>query len=106
MQEYFPDGSVLIPQNHKKSIKLDEDAEEVLEKEVLIAVKNALDNFIDMREKEGNKIKIDLEERIKSITENIDKISKISTGLVDEYIVKLETLTGETCIFLWLTDLI
>ncbi len=48
-----------------------------------------------MREIEGEKIKEDLEKRISSISEKIDKINSISTGLVEEYIVKLEKRINE-----------
>ena len=43
-----------------------------------------------MREKEGNKIKEDLENRISNVEENIQKICECSSGLVQEYVVKLE----------------
>ena len=43
-----------------------------------------------MRSIEGNKIKQDLEERLKKIEEDVNKISELSTGLVEEYVVKLE----------------
>ena len=62
---------------------------------MLTALSNSIKSFIDMREKEGSKIKQDLEERIKVISEKIEKISNISTGLVEEYIVKLETRIKE-----------
>ena len=48
-----------------------------------------------MRENEGEKIKEDLINRISSISEKIDKINAISTGLVSEYIVKLEKRINE-----------
>ena len=48
-----------------------------------------------MRETEGEKIKEDLKRRIASISEKIQKISEISTGLVHEYIVKLEKRVNE-----------
>ena len=43
-----------------------------------------------MRETEGLKIKEDLQNRINIISKKIDKINSISTGLVEEYVVKLE----------------
>ena len=72
------------------NIKVEEEAEEVIEKELILGVKNALNSFIEMRQKEGAKIKEDLENRIKVIENEIEKISNISSGLVEEYIVKLE----------------
>lgn len=77
------------------NIKLEETAEETIEIELMTALKEAIKSFIDMREKEGSKIKQDLEDRIKIISEKIEQISNISTGLVEEYIVKLETRIKE-----------
>ncbi len=72
------------------TIKLDDEDEELLWGELEICLKDAINNFIQMRTNEGMKIKNDLEERITIIKSKTDKISTISTGLVDEYIVKLE----------------
>lgn len=77
------------------NIKLEETAEETIEIELMTALKEAIKSFIDMREKEGSKIKQDLEDRIEIISEKIEQISNISTGLVEEYIVKLETRIKE-----------
>lgn len=77
------------------NVKIEEDSEEIIEKELMIALNKAIKSFIDMREKEGNKIKQDLEKRINNISEKITQISNISTGLVEEYIVKLETRIKE-----------
>ncbi len=77
------------------NIKVEEEAEEVIEKELLIALNMAIESFIDMRQKEGMKIKQDLENRIHKIEEKIKEISNISTGLVQEYIVKLEARIKE-----------
>jgi uncharacterized protein (TIGR00255 family) len=43
-----------------------------------------------MRAREGEKIKQDLENRVRIIKGKVEKISGISSGLVEEYIVKLE----------------
>jgi len=77
------------------NIKVEEEAEEVIETELLTALNMAIESFIDMRQKEGIKIKQDLENRIHKIEEKIKEISNISTGLVQEYIVKLETRIKE-----------
>lgn len=77
------------------NIKVDETAEEVIEGELLTALSNAIDSFVDMRTREGIKISKDLETRIKIISEKVEQISKVSTGLVEEYIVKLETRIKE-----------
>lgn len=73
------------------NITMEEDAEEIIEKELMIALREAIKSFIDMRGKEGSKIKKDFENRIETISEKIEQISNISSGLVEEYIVKLET---------------
>ena len=77
------------------NIRIDEEAEEVIEKELFTALDSAIDSFLDMRQKEGSKIKVDLENRIEVIKQKIEQISSISAGLVDEYIVKLETRIKE-----------
>ena len=77
------------------NIRVEETAEEIIENELFIALTNSIKSFIDMREKEGNKIKQDLDARIKVVSDKIKEISNISTGLVEEYIVKLETRIKE-----------
>lgn len=77
------------------NIRIDEEAEEIIEKELFTALDSAIISFIDMRQKEGNKIKVDLENRIEVIKQKIEQISSISSGLVEEYIVKLETRIKE-----------
>ena len=72
------------------NVQLDEDSLEIIWTELSECLENAIDNFIDMRSIEGNKIKQDLEERLKKIEEDVNKISELSTGLVEEYVVKLE----------------
>ena len=48
-----------------------------------------------MRKTEGEKIAQDLNERINEIEEKVKKISSLSTGLIEEYVVKLETRIKE-----------
>ena len=72
------------------TIKETDDDEEQIEEELLECMKMAIDNFAAMREQEGNKIKEDLKQRINKIEQEKDKISQLSTGLIDEYVVKLE----------------
>lgn len=68
---------------------VDNEDEEKTKKLLEIALNEALDNFIQMRKTEGEKIAEDLNSRIATISQNLEKISALSTGLVDEYIVKL-----------------
>jgi len=77
------------------NISINEEDEEIIEKELLICTKEAIDNFINMRLTEGNKIREDLEKRINSIKEKINRITSISSGLVKEYVVKLEKRINE-----------
>ena len=72
------------------TLKETSEDEEVIENEVLECVQEAINNFVSMREKEGNKIKEDLNTRIERVKEKVEEISKYSTGLVEEYVVKLE----------------
>lgn len=69
--------------------------EEIIWKEVGLCLKDAINNFIAMREQEGNKIKEDLKNRLSTIKQKVSKISEYSTGLVEEYVVKLETRIKE-----------
>ena len=81
----YPD--VLNIQNEQEDDKLKEEVIEVLN--------NAVDNFIGMRQVEGSKISEDLLKRLDYIQEKVTEISKLSTGLIEEYVVKLETRIKE-----------
>ena len=77
------------------NIMLDKDDETLITEELTKCTLEAIGNFIKMREIEGEKIKEDLTTRINSISEKIEKIDSISTGLVEEYIVKLKKRINE-----------
>lgn len=64
--------------------------DDIIEKELEKVMTNAVDNLISMRVAEGNKIEKDLIERLEIINEKVKEISKLSTGLIQEYVVKLE----------------
>ena len=72
------------------NLRKEDDNEDVIEKELLECLRNAIKNFVDMRQIEGTRIKEDLLSRIEVISEIIEKISTLSTGLVEQYVVKLE----------------
>lgn len=72
------------------NLQMDEDDAESTWLELSECLENALDNFIEMRALEGNRIKQDLSERLAQIAKDVDEISKFSTGLIEEYIVKLQ----------------
>lgn len=73
----------------------DDDNEEIIEEEVLIAVKEALDKFINMRELEGKKLVEDISQRVASIKNKVMDVEKFSENLVQDYISRLETRVNE-----------
>ncbi len=77
----YPD--VLKIQNTEKG-------NEIIKKEVLQLVKKATDGLVKMRQVEGKKISEDIMERLNIINLKVKEISKLSTGLIGEYVVKLE----------------
>ncbi len=76
----FPD--VLSIQNKQE--------DETIKKELLETVALATEKLVQMRVVEGNKIAEDLLGRIKAIQNKVKEISSQSTGLIEEYVVKLE----------------
>lgn len=69
--------------------------DENIEKELLEGLDIAIKNFIDMRIKEGAKIREDLLNRLDIINKYLSEINSYSTGLVEEYIVKLKKRVKE-----------
>ena len=69
---------------------IDNQNEEELEQELQVALEEAIANLIKMKKSEGERLAVDLKERIEKISKNLENISSLSTGLVDEYIVKLK----------------
>lgn len=67
-----------------------EEDEELIWNELKNPLKEAINNFIMMKETEGKKIYEDLTNRIEDIQEKVSIISQNSTRLIKEYIVKLE----------------
>lgn len=64
--------------------------EETIKQEILEVTKMATEQLVNMKEIEGEKISEDLLNRIQTIKEKIKEISTLSTGLIQEYVVKLE----------------
>ena len=64
--------------------------DETIKDALLEAVSNATENLVQMRSIEGNKMADDLVARIQGIKEKVEEISSLSTGLIEEYVVKLE----------------
>ena len=71
------------------NIKTDQD-DDTIKKEAIDVLEKALDQLIEMRSIEGSKIAEDLLRRIEVIEDKVIKISEKSTGLIQEYVVKLE----------------
>ena len=70
-------------------LKIEDDESEVIWQELEKCVIEAVNNFTQMREIEGEKIKQDLQERINKVEVNVETIFSNSTGLIDDYVVKL-----------------
>lgn len=76
------------------TIKSDFDEKQIKE-ELLQVVENAMNQLIIMRENEGKKIFEDINARISLVNDKIQEIFSLSTGLIEEYVVKLETRIKE-----------
>ena len=76
----FPD--VLAIKNNQE--------DETIKNELIQTVSEATEKLVQMRATEGNKIAEDLLVRINIIKGKIKEISSLSTGLIEEYVVKLE----------------
>ena len=76
------------------SIQNTQDDEQIKE-ELLKATNLAVEKLVEMRQIEGNKLAEDIMKRIQYIKQKIEKISTLSTGLIEEYIVNLETRIKE-----------
>lgn len=72
-----------------------EDDEEQIKSEISIPLKEAINNFINMKQKEGNELAKDMQARIKGILNKVEKVSELSTGLIEDYVVKLEARIKE-----------
>ena len=73
----------------------DEDNDELIGQEVMIALDDALEKFVSMREIEGKKLVEDIERRIYLIQEKVNEVTKFSSTLVEEYMARLQTRVNE-----------
>lgn len=64
--------------------------DEQIKQETISVLQVAIEQLLNMRKEEGKKIYDDLIRRIEAIESKIIKISEKSTGLIQEYVVKLE----------------
>ena len=71
------------------SIKNTQD-DDVIQEEVTKVVAEATENLFSMRQIEGEEWAKDILRRTRFIEEKITEISSLSTGLIEEYVVKLE----------------
>ena len=69
--------------------------DEQIKKELIEVTTIATDKLVQMRQVEGSKMAEDLLKRIEKINQKIEKISELSTGLIEEYVVKLENRIKE-----------
>lgn len=76
------------------NIQSSQDDEKITE-EVLETITIATDNLVQMKGTEGNKISEDLLKRLNIINKKVEEIAKLSTGLIEEYVVKLEERINE-----------
>lgn len=76
----YPD--VLIVQENQE--------DETIKNEIVEVVNKAVNNLVEMKQTEGIKIAEDLQKRLDYIQEEVNKVKEFSTGLINEYIVKLE----------------
>ena len=69
--------------------------DETIKQELIKTVEQATEKLIQMRSIEGNKMAEDILIRLNQIDEKVKEISKLSTGLIEEYVVKLENRIKE-----------
>ncbi len=75
-------------------IKCDFD-ENLIKEEISEVLRDALNQVIKMRENEGTQIAEDILTKISQIESKTEEIFELSTGLIDEYVVKLEARVKE-----------
>lgn len=71
-------------------IQTDEENEDCIKEELSMCLEEAINNLNDMKTKEGIKIKEDLIKRIDRVEVMVTNIFEFSTGLIEEYVVKLK----------------
>ena len=67
-----------------------DDNSDILWEELSNALEEAIANLVETRETEGRKLSEDMLKRLDLINENILNISQYSTGLIEQYVVKLK----------------
>ena len=72
------------------SIITQDNNEEVLWEELNKALQEAIKNLLEGKEVEGKKLSEDMLQRLENINNHILEISQYSTGLIEQYVVKLK----------------
>lgn len=67
-----------------------DDNSDILWEELNNALEQAIFNLVEAKETEGRKLSEDMLERLEIINQNILNISQYSTGLIEQYVVKLK----------------
>ena len=70
-------------------LKIQDDESDVIGKELEKCVMQAVENFVNMREVEGERIKQDLSSRIDIVENLVNTVFSLTTGLIEDYVVKL-----------------
>lgn len=73
----------------------DDENEELIGTELMIAINEALQNFVEMRKQEGQKLIEDMQKRMVFVQEKVAEIESYSETLVEEYMQKLEIRVKE-----------
>ena len=73
----------------------DEQDEELIHDEVMIALDDALNKFVEMRAIEGEKLVEDIRNRIENVRLRVEEIKKSSEHVVEDYIEKLKARVAE-----------
>ncbi|MBR1654693.1 MAG: YicC family protein [Clostridia bacterium] len=76
-------------------LKIEDDESDNIWLELEKCVNQAVANFVDMRETEGERIKQDLLTRINNVEKLVNSIFSNTTGLIEEYVVKLRERVKE-----------
>ena len=76
------------------TIKTDQDDDKI-KNEITQVTKEAVNKIMEMKQIEGEKLAQDLLNRLTKIENKIEEISQKSTGLIEEYVVKLENRIKE-----------
>jgi len=90
------DVNVIDISRFPEILKIEDDENlEIIVKELMKTLDEAIEKFVSMREIEGSRLIEDMVNRISLVQKKQEEINKFSTGLVKEYILKLETRINE-----------